>query len=125
MPPHSMGAPRTAAINWASPARRCDGPSWAKPVGSRITQAVSVSASQSSNRPSQVAISSRRMVIVQQPGNSGTGRVCRGRPAMGGDLATCISCLPAMDLIQVLESVGIHSPPEAELNQRRGSLDGN
>ena len=51
VPRHSMGEPRTPAITWLDPARRWEGISWVSPVGS-LTQAVSVSPSQYSKRPS-------------------------------------------------------------------------
>ena len=102
-----MAEPRIEAMTSLRAERRCEGYSWVALVGSRTIQAVSVSASQNSNRPSQVATSSRRMVIVRQPGNSGAGRACRARRGCsipGGGFAACIRRLLAMDLIHGLES---------------------
>ena len=59
VPKHSMGEPRMPAMTWLRPARRAPGCSWVALVGSETTQAVSVSPSQYSKRPSWSARSSR------------------------------------------------------------------
>ena len=52
VPKHLMAEPRTEAIAKLRAERFCEGSSWVALVGSRTTQAVSVAASQNSNRPS-------------------------------------------------------------------------
>ena len=70
-------------MTWPRPARRAPGCSWVALVGSETIQAVSVSPSQYSKRPSQVAMSSRVMVTGRQPGNSGAGEAGRRRDLDG------------------------------------------
>ena len=117
MPPHSMGAPRAAAISWASPASRCEGLSWVKLVGSRITQAVSVSASQNSTRPSY-----RGDLVAADRDRAAAGelrhRPRRPRPfGEGRDFFDMHLASPDLDPIQGPASEEAHHPPAADLDQ--------